>query len=259
MRLALHEWGDRKAPPIVCLHGITGHARGFRRLAEERLAGRFRVVAPDLRGHGRSPYEPPWNLYTHCLDVIETVEAAGIERATWIGHSFGGRLTMEITAREPALVDRVVLLDPAIQLIAQVALDLAEDMRRERVFEAPEEAVQARIDSGRLFNTSRETVEEDVREHLERSPDGRLRYRYCQSAVVTAYSELSTEPPRYDRLRVPTLLVVGASSYLVLDEQTYGYREALGDLLEVVTVGGGHMVTWDAWAETGAALDAFLG
>ena len=60
MRLHLHEWGDPGAPVVLCLHGVTGHGLRFRRLAEERLATRYRVLAPDLRGHGRSGWEPPW-------------------------------------------------------------------------------------------------------------------------------------------------------------------------------------------------------
>src|SRR5918911_1703522 len=69
MLLHLHEWGERAAPPLVCLHGVTGHGRRFRRLAEERLAQRFRVLAPDPRGHGRSDSEPPQTLRAPTLLV----------------------------------------------------------------------------------------------------------------------------------------------------------------------------------------------
>ena len=62
MRLNTHEWGDPSAPPVVCLHGVTGHGLRFRRLAEERLADRFHVVAADLRGHGHSTWDEPWDI-----------------------------------------------------------------------------------------------------------------------------------------------------------------------------------------------------
>src|SRR5918993_2408345 len=88
------------------------HGERFRRLAEERLAGRFRVLAPDLRGHGRSGWERPWTIAQHVEDLRETLEAAGVERAPVIGHSFGGRLTLELTAA--GVVERSVLLDPAV-------------------------------------------------------------------------------------------------------------------------------------------------
>jgi lipase len=148
-RLHLHEWGERTAPPLVCLHGVTGHGRRFRRLAEERLAERFRVLAPDLRGHGRSDWEPPWTLRANLADVLETVAAAGVERAAWLGHSYGGRLILELAALEPERIERAVLLDPAIDLLPHVSFDMAEDHRRDRVFGSAEEAIESRL-GGRL-------------------------------------------------------------------------------------------------------------
>src|ERR671922_1020969 len=163
MLLQLHEWGDRHAPPIVCLHGVTGHGRRFRRLAEQRLAGGFRVLAPDLRGHGFSEWEPPWTIATHSADVLETVTAAGVERAAWVGHSFGRRLILELAALEPERVERAILLDPAIDLLPHVGFDQAEDQRRERVFESVEEAIEARPE-GEPANP-RPFVEEEAGEH----------------------------------------------------------------------------------------------
>jgi pimeloyl-ACP methyl ester carboxylesterase len=52
--LARREWGDPALPLLVCLHGVTSHARHFEGVAR-RLDGRYRVVALDLRGHGESP------------------------------------------------------------------------------------------------------------------------------------------------------------------------------------------------------------
>ena len=60
---------------------------------------------------------------------------------------------------------------------------------------------------------------------------------------------MATPPP--PPAPVPTLIVVGADSWLALDEQTDAYRDALGDRLELVTVPGGHTVYWDALDETG--------
>ena len=54
MKLYVHEWGDPGAPPVLCLHGVTSHGERYRRLAELRWSDHFRVVAFDLRGHGRS-------------------------------------------------------------------------------------------------------------------------------------------------------------------------------------------------------------
>src|SRR5436309_7970401 len=122
MRLHVHEWGDRDAPPLVALHGVTAHGRRFQRLADERLASRFRVIAPDLRGHGRSDWEPPWTFETHVADIVETLDALGVDQADIVGHSFGGRLVLELAAAHPTRVRRAVLLDPAIRVLPHVAL-----------------------------------------------------------------------------------------------------------------------------------------
>jgi lipase len=251
MRLHLHEWGDPGAPPLVCLHGVTAHGRRFRKLAEERLAERFHVLAPDLRGHGRSEWEPPWNFTQLLDDVLETVGVRGI----WLGHSLGGRLVLELLARNPDLVERAVLLDPAIQVLPSVALDLAEQQRQDASFPSLEEAVAARAAVSE--HTPVAFLEEELREHLEPSPDGRLRLRYCRAAAITVYGELSRPPPAASTVTAPTLVVHAPEFGLVRDWQLAALRTAPGPV-ELVGVPGGHMVYWDAYDQTADAIDAFL-
>ena len=88
--------------------------------------------------------------------------------------------------------------------------------------------------------------------------DGGYRYRYSQAAVVAAYGEMASAPPPFARVRVPTLLVVGEHSYVPYDHLLDLHRAALGELLEVVVVSGGHTVLWDSFDETAAAIAAFL-
>lgn len=257
MPLHVHEWGPPDAPPLVCLHGVNAHGGRFRGLAE-RLAPRLRVLALDLRGHGLSEWEPPWTLEQHALDVLGTLDAHGIERADFAGHSFGGRIVLELTAWAPERVARSVLLDPAIWVPPPIALQRAEAERAERVFADEEEAVARRYAASGLRHTPRELVEEEARTHTVRGEDGRLRFRYCQSAVVAAYGELSRTPPGFEQLQVPTLLVRGAETDVVPDVLVDVCREGLGEHLEVATVPGGHIVMWDAFEETAAAMERFL-
>ncbi|HXF98636.1 MAG TPA: alpha/beta fold hydrolase [Gaiellaceae bacterium] len=254
MRLALHAWGEPGAPRVVCLHGVRNHGRHFARLAQV-LPG-FHVLAPDLLGHGFSPWEPPWDIETHCDAIVETV---GTEPAVLVGHSFGGRLAFELAARAPKLVPGLVLLDPAILLPPHVALAAAENARREQVYASFDDLLDRRYEESQLHRAPRELVAEELAPHVETGDDGRLRYRYCQSAVVAAYGEMASAPPPFERVRVPTLLVLGERSYLPYDHLLDAHRAALGDLLQVVVVPGGHSVLWDALEETAAAVAAFLG
>ena len=254
MSLARYEWGDTSLPPLVCLHGVTNHGRHFAKLAE-RLSGRFRVVALDLRGHGSSPWEPPWNLEQHVADVLA---AAPQERAVWLGHSFGGRVAYEAAAAAPDRVERLVLLDPAIQIPPHVGIAAAENARRDRSYVSFAEGIDRRYEESVLTTAPRELVEEELTQHLLPGDDGRFRYRYCQSAVVAAYGEMTREPPLFEQVRIPTLLVLGETSYIPYDELLDAHAAALGDLLEVARIAAGHTVLWDALDDTLGAVEHFL-
>jgi lipase len=254
VRSNTYEWGDPEAPLVVCLHGVTGHGLRFRKLAEERLATRFHVVAADLRGHGHSTWEKPWDIATHVADLLETFDRP----AYWIGHSFGGRLTMHVAAEHPELVQRAVLLDPAIFIPPLWADDLAADARGGESYASVDEAIQTRIVRSSLAHTPREILEEEVAVHGVERPNGRIGYRYSENCVGDAYMEMATPPPPFEALRIPTLVVVGSLSKIVGAGEVELYKQALGDLFTLEVVPGGHSVLWDAFEETAAAVGAFL-
>ena len=254
MSLTRYEWGEPGLPPLVCLHGVTSHGRHFAQLAE-RLATRFHVIALDLRGHGGSSWEPPWNLEQHVADVLE---AAPEERCAWLGHSFGGRVAYETAAAAPERVERLVLLDPAIRIPPDLGIAAAENARRDRSYVSFAEGIDRRYEESFLTSAPRELVEEELRVHLIEDDEGLFRYRYCQSTVVAAYGEMTREPPPFEGVRIPTLLVLGDISYLPYDDLLGAHKDALGDLLEVARISAGHTVLWDALDDTAGAVERFL-
>jgi lipase len=245
MKLHTREWGTAGAPLVVCLHGVTSHSGRFERLARERLGG-YRVVAVDLRGHGHSGWEPPWDLETHLADLVETVG----EPAVWMGHSFGGRLVAELAAARPDLVERAVLLDPALHIDPPTALEQAEGTRIEVRFDSAAGYADARLEGGTVLRAGRELVVAEVADDLVPAEDGdRLRVRYCRSAVIGAWSEMASPAPPWPRCR--TLVVLGADSWI---------RVAVPRIATIasVVVPGGHTVLWDAFDETADAIERFL-
>jgi lipase len=255
LSLFIHEWGPSDAPRVVCLHGVTSHGRHFARLAETALPG-FHVVAPDLLGHGYSPYEPPWSIEDHLDAIVETV---GLQPGILLGHSFGGRLAFELAARYPELATGLVLLDPAILIPPHVALLAAENARKDRAYVSFDEGIDRRFEESQLHLAPRELLEEELAAHLVLDDDGLYRYRYSQSAVVAAYGEMASPPPPFANVPVPTLLVVGERSYVPYDHLLEAHQSALGDLLDVRVLPGGHTVLWDALEETAEAVAGFLG
>jgi lipase len=249
MLLHVHSWGDPDAPPLVCVHGVTGHGERFKRLAEERWSAHWHVIAPDLRGHGRSGYEPPWTFPTHIADLLETLDALGIGVADWVGHSFGGRLILELASRHPERIRRAVLLDPAIDILPHIAEVMAELEGAEPVYDSADDYADRRTDS-----PPRELVLADAAQHCELLPDGRLLRRSHQPAVRSIYLELASAAPPPDTLRIPTLLVHAPSYALVREEHLTAYA----DRVEALAVPGMHMVMWDAYDEVADAVERFL-
>jgi lipase len=253
VRLHVHEWGSTDAPPLLCLHGITSHAIRFRRLAQERF-GDFRVIAVDLRGHGHSGWEPPWDLETHVADVIETMDSLHLERVDIIGHSFGGRTALELAARHPERVSRLVLYDPAVWIPPPIALEHAEEMRKDQSFASIEEAVDARLASDPM--TPRVYLEEELPDHLHLMDDGRWRYRYARTAVIAAYGEMAKPPPLAEA-EAPTLLIRALGANVAPEAIADMCRATMPDCT-VATVPNGHIVMWEAFDETAELTLGFL-
>jgi pimeloyl-ACP methyl ester carboxylesterase len=253
MRLHVRDWGDPDAPPVICVHGVQAFGGRFRRLAEERLADRFHVIAVDLRGHGLSAAEQPWTLEAHLDDLVEACGSAAI----WIGHSFGGRLVAELMARRPELVERAVLLDPALTVPPDYAAFLAEqELAADVSFATVGEGIEACVAG--LFRPASAAVRAEVAEQLVEGADGRFRFDYSPAVVAAAYLAIAPLPSSWERAAIPTLIVAGLASKFVSVGEVEHYRAALGKELQVVVVPAGHSVLWDAFDETADAIERFL-
>lgn len=244
--LATTTWNEGGAP-VVCVHGVTAHRGRFAGLAG-RLADR-RVVAVDLRGHGDSTWDAPWTAETHVADLLETAAHLGSGAATWIGHSFGGRLVAELARQSPERVERAVLLDPAMHVDPAVATVRAQGLCGDVSFASPDEAIDARLGDGTLVSTPRATLEEEAAMHLEQGEDGRFRWRFSPAAVIAAWSEMATPAPPWPSC--PTLVVIGARSWISNRVPRLAH-------LTSVPVPGGHTVLWDDPVETADAVARFL-
>jgi lipase len=255
VRLHVHEFGPSAGRTVVALHGVSSSGLGFRRIAQ-RLPD-FRLVCPDLRGHGASSADPPWDLSVHVRDVRETLDKMGISRAPVIGFSFGGRLAIELVASDRARVERLVLLEPSLQHDPKRAIAGAEALLDDTSYGSLEEAIEARVASGFAPYAPREHWDRWA-EQLVQGPDGRFRMPFFRPAAITLFSEMTTTPPPFETLRVPTLLIVGSESTLVTPRQIERYKYELGDFLEVQTVTAKHQVIADAADEVAAAIGAFL-
>ena len=262
--LTLHylDWGSAAAPPVVLLHGITGHARVWDHLAERLLPGR-RVLALDQRGHGDSDAAPDddYQVGTMADDVAAFAGSLRLERFALVGHSMGGRIAIRYAADHAARLERLVIIDigPDINL---AGLQRVRDMMAkspERI-ESEEWAVEyirrgnPRQDEGML--------RERVRHGLKRRPDGELTWKYAKGL-----RDMMREGRRdavdlwqpLPRIPCPTLIVRGAESDILSPDVAKKMAERLPDGRVVEIAGAGHTVPADRPEEFVRQVRAFLG
>lgn len=253
MRLHVHQAGDPAGPAVLAVHGVTGHGLRFRPLSD--ALPRLRWVAPDLRGHGRSPWTPPWNLEQHTADALSVLDALGIERAAVVGHSFGGAIAARLARAAPERVTRLVLLDPAHGLDPQDMLETAEETRPDEVWRDRAAARAAKAEA--WADVAGGLVDAEVEAHLEQR-DGGWRWRYSRASVVTAWAEMARPavvPPR----GLPTLVLPATRADFVTDDWLAACRAELGDDLTVVPVDAGHMLYLERPGVVAGHLREFLG
>ena len=99
-------------PPLILLHGLAGSARWWARNIPA-LSRSFRVIAIDLPGFGASPRGHRLELDGVVDQLVGTMDALGIDRASVIGHSMGGLIAGGLAADRPERVERLVLVDAA--------------------------------------------------------------------------------------------------------------------------------------------------
>jgi pimeloyl-ACP methyl ester carboxylesterase len=110
VRLHVAELGDEDAPPLLLVHGWPQHWWCWRRVAPH-LADSWRIVMPDLRGHGWSE-APPRGYEKDRLadDLVAVLDALDLERVGYLGHDWGGYVGFLIGLRAPERVSELLIL-----------------------------------------------------------------------------------------------------------------------------------------------------
>jgi pimeloyl-ACP methyl ester carboxylesterase len=124
-RLRLHfvEWGASDAPPLVLLHGGRDHCRSWDWVAQE-LRHDWRVIAPDLRGHGDSAWSPDgdYSMQAFIYDLAQIVHQMKLAPLTIVAHSLGGAIALRYAGLYPDHVRKLVAIEglgPSPRMLAE--------------------------------------------------------------------------------------------------------------------------------------------
>ncbi len=239
-------------PPVVLVPAGIGSRRQYDRVAAD-LAEDFTVVTLDPRGQGESP-DPTADYYDH-EDALGVLAATGLQQASWVGASNGGRIVMDVAATTPEAVTALVLLAPALP--GGAWQDFPDDLERlqeaDRAIEQGDFDTTARIHAD-LFLVGRDRTLRDLPDPLAERAVSLL--MAAAAREMGAWSEgqpQEIDPPLRDRLAevtTPTLVAVGTHDHPAMHEAARRYREGLPNAVGSTIQGVAHFPAWEAPAVT---------
>ena len=236
------EWGDVHAPAIVLWHGLARTGRDFDVLAQA-LGRRHRVICPDTIGRGLSQWSTAPDR-DYCFDVyaaqaLTLADALGLEKFAFVGTSMGAALG--IRAAATTLADRITHL--VLNDMGPTFPSAPFERIKAYVGNPPEFSTMAELEAyfRQIYTPFGWQSDADWRRmtetSLRRLPSGKLTTHYDPAIVRQCFAHPNDfeQWELYDRLTVPTLVLRGATSDLLLPEiaQAMTRRGPKAQVLEV--------------------------
>jgi pimeloyl-ACP methyl ester carboxylesterase len=243
--------GDRRAPVVVLLHGITGWSRTWWRVGPALAERGWYAVGIDLRGHGASPrIEGAATATGLADDVATTLDALDLAHVDGIvAHSLGAAVTLELVAARPDMARRLVLEDPP----GQTRVD---DVEYQAGLAAEVSAARGQPDTeiARELRENPHWAAEDARQDIEGKAvcdvDGILSSLRANTGVRT----LELAPG----LTVPALYLVAEESRSALGARRSELLATLPASAEAIEFDAGHTIHRDRPDDYVAAVAAWL-
>lgn len=202
-----------EGPPLVLLHGFTGSARAWGPFLDD-LASDFHTVAIDIVGHGAS--DSPAAVHAYAMprvvdDLVEAVATLGLERASWLGYSMGGRTALHVAAAHPDAVRSLALLgaSPGLATEEERATRRASDAALARRIE--QDGVEAFVEyweSIPLFESQR-ALPPDVQARIREGRSANNATGLVNSLLGMGTGSQEPLHPRLSTIQCPALLLAG--------------------------------------------------
>ena len=256
VELAFSSFGEGE--PVVILHGLFGSARNWQTIAQ-RLAERWRVLTPDLRNHGASPWHSDATYPALAADLHRFVGEHAPDGSLVAGHSMGGKAAMALALLHPEQVRALAVMDIAPvtyahgqghlhYIEAMRALDLGTMGRRGDVDAALADAVpEAPIRQFLLKNLA--------------TDEGRMTWRINLEALSHQMDEIVGFPADLEQRQYSgsTLFLHGGASDYVRADHHRTIKQMFPAAVITAVEGAGHWLHAEQPAAVAKALTEFLG
>ena len=238
--------------PVVLVHGLGGTASAIFKHLLAPLSERYRVVAYDLRGSGRSSVTPgPYTVELLAEDLDALLAELDLDAVMLIGHSLGGGIVLEYAATRPDRVRAVVGIGAVTGLPEQGKAGMAA--RAETVESQGMAAVAETVATNGLASSFREAHPEELQAliSLIASSDPTGYAAQCRALVEMDVTE------RLPGLRCPVLLVCGEKDQASPPAANTASAALIPDVKLVELAETAHIIPWERPVELLSELTGF--
>ena len=253
--------------PVICLHGLTRNSRDFEIIAPRIAALGRRVVAPDMRGRGKSANDPDPAHYVptvYAQDVVSLLDKLEIPQAVFIGTSMGGIITMVVGMTAPGRVAATVLNDVGPKLETDGLKRIASYVGRVRPLPSWDEAVStAKEIAGAAYphrDDDRDFWLAFAHRTFRQLDDGQVQADY-DPHIALAFADIEHAPPAdltplfQGLVQKPMLSIRGGLSDILTPDVVAQMRTMKPDLVAVEIPDIGHAPMLDEPGAWDALLD----
>lgn len=241
-------------PPLVLLHPFPAHHELWLAAAQV-LTSRYRVILPDLRGHGESDVgEGPATVEKHAADLARVLDEAGIGRAVFCGVSIGGYILFEFWRRYRPRIEALVLCDTR----SQGETAESRTTRLQSAADVLEHGTEKFVDGmiPRLLGKTTLATRPDLiagarRMMLKMSPED-------IAQVQRGMAERPDSNPILKTIDVPTLILIGEEDILTTVADGETMRQNIPGSQFKVIAKAGHYAVWERAEEVGKVIRQFI-
>jgi pimeloyl-ACP methyl ester carboxylesterase len=218
--LTMSYWDMGKGKPLVLLHGFCGSSRYWEKVIPE-LSKNYRVIAPDLPGHGNSTILEENYKIEDIADLVKNLlDELNIHQVTMFGHSLGGYITLAFAEKDSERLN-------GFSLIHSTAFPDSDEAKQGRVASAEKvrkEGIHSLIDGlvPKLFSpdTSDEKSFETVKEiGYKTSPTGAI-------STLMAMKDRTDRNSVLEGTQLPVLLIAGEKDQIIPSEKTFSVSKS---------------------------------
>ena len=254
MKLYFNKTGSGQ--PLIILHGLFGSGDNWTTFARNIVSHGFCVYMVDLRNHGRSGWDSEHNYKVMAADVMELIEAEQLQNVVVLGHSMGGKVTMQLAIDFPGSVEKIIVADigpryyePHHQQILKGLQSL--DFNKIKTRGEAEDQLALYIDDigTRQF----------LLKNLYWKTDTELAIRFNLSVLNDKAEEVGKEIIASQPVTIPALFIAGEKSNYLHEEDNQLIKKLFPNSEIISIPGAGHWIHADQPALLMEAVLQFLG